>query len=379
LKRNNVKRHLQKKRNQKQAQETAKKTKTAGEKIISAVKKIGGAAVNFVISNPKVILILAIALLLVIIILSCVGMALTLLNGLSGAISAGTSYLAADGDIDEAELRYTEWEADIYLQALNAEISHEGYDEYIFNLATPTHDPYALLAYLTVKYGTFTFAMVQAEMQNIFNQQYTLTFTPSVEIRQRMEERTETWTDEDGVEHTETYEVEVDYEWNILTVTLTAQRFEDVIKPLLNTKEEKERYEIYMLTKGNRQYVGNLLKFNWLSYVSCGYGYRINPTTGEKKYSTGVDIAVPAGTPIIAGGMGTVIESGNSGMYGLNLLIDYGKGIQARYAYCSALYYNAGQTVKTGDIIALSGDSLYVEITKNGRYLNPLFFMDGTR
>jgi murein DD-endopeptidase MepM/ murein hydrolase activator NlpD len=140
-----------------------------------------------------------------------------------------------------------------------------------------------------------------------------------------------------------------------------------------------------MMFKGNRQYVGNPLGFNWLYYVSSGYGYRVHPITGVKDYHTGVDVAVPVGTRIFAGSAGTVIESGNNGNYGLAILIDYGNGVQARYAHCSQLNYDVGQTVQAGDIIALSGDTgtvtgphLHMEIVRNGRHINPFFFMDGT-
>jgi len=103
-----------------------------------------------------------------------------------------------------------------------------------------------------------------------------------------------------------------------------------------------------------RQYVGNPFDYNWLPYVSSKYGYRIHPITGVKDYHTGVDIGLPEGTPIKAGGAGTVLESGNNGNYGLAILIDYGNGITARYAHCSALNFTVGQTVQVGDIMVFS-------------------------
>ena len=140
-----------------------------------------------------------------------------------------------------------------------------------------------------------------------------------------------------------------------------------------------------MLTHGMRQYVGNPFDENWLPYVSSKYGYRIHPISGVKDYHTGVDIGLPEGTPIKAGGAGTVLESGNNGNYGLAILIDYGNGITARYAHCSALNFTVGQTVQAGDIIALVGNTgsstgahLHMEVIKNGRFINPFFFVDGT-
>lgn len=113
LNRHVFKRHLQKQRlkkqNRKQAQEAAKKTaKKTGENVLSATEKIGRAAVLFVKRNPTGVLIALLIFLLVVILQSCVGGALTVGSDLLGAIG-GTSYLSEDEDIDEAELRYTEW------------------------------------------------------------------------------------------------------------------------------------------------------------------------------------------------------------------------------------------------------------------------------
>jgi murein DD-endopeptidase MepM/ murein hydrolase activator NlpD len=297
-------------------------------------------------------------------------------NGLLGA-TGGTSYLAEDEDIDDAELHYTMWETDLLIQALNAATTYPGYNEYRYDIANVGHDPYAMLAYLTAKHDNFTFASVRGDLQDIFNQQYSLTFTRIVEVRSY----TEHWTDEDGNPQSEI----VYYNYYILQTTLTARSFEEVINPLLTTQDEQDRYEIYMFLHGNRQYIGSPFPFCWLPYVSSYYGYRVHPISGEKSYHTGVDIAMPTGTEIQAGGNGTILTAGYNGGYGLCLLVDYGDGITARYAHCSALLVDVGQTVKIGDVIALVGSTgnstgphLHMEIIKNGRFLSPLYFVDGT-
>jgi len=376
-----VKRFMQKKQLRKQYQKQVKAVTNntvikTGETAFSATGKISRVAVNCIKRHPTGVVIALLIFLLIMILQSCVGGALIVGNGLMGAIG-GTSYLSEDEDIDEAELRYTEWETDLLLQALNAEATHSGYDEYRYNIAATGHDSYAMLAYLTAKYDNFTFAEVRGELQYIFNQQYSLTFTRIVEVRSY----TIHWTDEDGTRHSE----RIYYNYYILQTTLTARSFEDVIGPLLTTQDEQDRYEIYMFLHGNRQYVGSPFAFCWLPYVSSYYGYRVHPISGEKDYHAGVDIAVPTDTEIQAGGKGVVLESGYNGGYGLCLLVDYGKGITACYAHCSALLAGVGQTVELGDIIALSGNTgsstgphLHMECIKNGSYLNPLYYVDGT-
>ena len=105
--------------------------------------------------------------------------------------------------------------------------------------------------YLTAKYQSYTRAEVQSELQRIFNQQYKLTLTEEVEIRYREEERTDTWTDEDGNEHTDTYTVQVPYEYYILNVKLTNTPLSTIAE---NNRppEQLEMYRVCLQTSGNK-------------------------------------------------------------------------------------------------------------------------------
>jgi hypothetical protein len=215
-------------------------------------------------------------------------------------------------------------------------------------------------------YDDFTFSSIESVLRGIFNEQYTLTFTATTETRGSGEDA---------------------YTVRILTTTLTARSFSDVITPRITTQEQRERYGVYMFLKGNRQYVGRPIAADWLPYVSSYYGYRVHPIGGAKDYHTGVDIAIPTGTEILGGGAGTVIQTGNDASgYGIFLVIDYGKGITARYAHLSALRVSVGQSVNLGDVIALSGNTgnstgahLHIEVLKDGEFMNPLYYVDGTQ
>jgi hypothetical protein len=367
LKKSLLKKQLHKKRIQKRLQSQAKAT---GGKAVSATKRAARFAVNLVRRNPRAMILLLIGFLIVIIMQSCMAIAISLFSSLGGSVVESTSYLSSDDEINDVSLYYSEWEVDLLLEALDAEKTHEGYDEYRYFLDPLVHDPFAMLAYLTTMYNSFTFDEVEEELLEIFNEQYVLTFTPSVETKTKID--------------TDTGE-EYDVEWHVLTVTLTAQDFEEIITARLETEEEQERYALNMLIKGNRQYIRTPLSYNWLPYVTSNFGYRLCPFTEEKQFHTGIDIALPEGTPLLAGGAGIVMEAGEYGDYGLTILINYGKGISARYAHCSELFFSQWESVDVGDIIALSGDTgastgahLHMEIIKSGKYLNPLFFMGGT-
>ena len=355
---------------QKQAREAAVKT---GEKTLSAAEKIGGAVLSYAKQHPAGALILLLCFMLIMVLQSCAGSALTIGNGFMGALG-GISYMAEDREINAAELAYTQWEADLTLEALNVESTYPGFHEYRYSIDPTGHDPHALLAFLTAKYNDFTLAEIEHILRDIFNEQYTLTFNELVERRSR----TSTWTDENNELQSET----VYYDYYILEVILTAKPFAEVIGPMLTAGSEQDRYDIYNISRGNRQYVGSPFPINWLPYVSCGFGYRVHPITGVLDFHRGIDIALPQGTDIFAGGDGVVTLTDNHSLYGLTVVIDYGGGVHARYSHCSELLVNTGQTVQAGDAIARIGSTgestgphLDLEVIKDGELLNPLYFV----
>ena len=371
------------------ARKAAKKSGKAAEKAAGTVKKAGQAVTKVVRKNPILLLKAAILLLIIMMLMALLSMCATLFSGGSGIVG-GAVYAAGDADIDNAELAYTEWETDLQIQISNAESSHSGYDEYRYRVGDIGHDPFELIGFLTAVYEDFNYYGIEGVLRGIFNEQYQLDFVPEVEIRTRTETRTGTSTYTDpvtGETYTETYtyEVEVEYEYYILNVVLTSQPFYLVIYPRMDA-DQREHFEILMITKGARQYVGNPFDINWLPYVSSNYGYRVHPITGAKDYHKGIDIARTSGTEILAGFDGTVTTAAYDGSYGnyvvIETVVEDGKTLEAKYAHCNTLLVTVGQTVKTGDVIATVGSTgsstgphLHMEVVKDGQYLNPIFFV----
>jgi murein DD-endopeptidase MepM/ murein hydrolase activator NlpD len=95
----------------------------------------------------------------------------------------------------------------------------------------------------------------------------------------------------------------------------------------------------------------------------------------------GIDIGVPIGTPVKATMDGNVIYAGwNTEGYG-NLVVIQNCEYKTYYAHLSIIPVNAGESVRTGMTIALSGSSgnstgphLHYEVRINDRPIDPRIF-----
>ena len=118
--------------------------------------------------------------------------------------------------------------------------------------------------------------------------------------------------------------------------------------------------------------------------TSSGYGERIHPVTGIKKFHRGQDFAVNTGTPVYAPADGAieVTRPSNKGS-GNYLRIFHSHGFSSSYSHLSKFVASKGDFVKKGDLIAYSGNSglssgphLHYEVRFIGRALNPKPFLD---
>ena len=95
----------------------------------------------------------------------------------------------------------------------------------------------------------------------------------------------------------------------------------------------------------------------------------------------GVDIAVPAGTPIRAAKAGSIALAAPYGGYGNYTCIDHGGGLSSCYAHQSSFAITSG-SVGQGDVIGYVGctghcfgDHLHFEIRVNGSPVDPLGYL----
>ena len=113
--------------------------------------------------------------------------------------------------------------------------------------------------------------------------------------------------------------------------------------------------------------------------VVSGFGMRWG------RMHEGIDIAVPAGTPIRAAASGSVVlqqSEAESGGYGNFTCLDHGGGLQTCYAHQSSFAASAGQSVSQGDVIGYVGctghcfgDHLHFEVRINGTPTDPMGYL----
>ena len=232
----------------KQAREAAKQTAKAAGAAATTTEKAAAYAAQFVRRHKGGAVIILLLFCLFLILNSVFSAFPSLGTGMMNAV-VGTSYTAEDEDILGANEDYTALENDLRQKIANIERTHPGYDEYRYDVDELGHNPYELTSYLIAKLRTYTRENVQGELRTLFEAQYKLTLTEEVEIRYRTE--TDTWTDEDGTTHTDTYEVP--YEYYILHVRLQNKTLPVVVNSLLDA-EQKEIYDITLELKGNKPY-----------------------------------------------------------------------------------------------------------------------------
>lgn len=124
-----------------------------------------------------------------------------------------------------------------------------------------------------------------------------------------------------------------------------------------------------------------------LKEMASGYGLRIDPIYGTRRFHAGMDFASNMGTPIYVTGNGKVISADWKQGYGMCIVVDHGFGYETLYGHLSAYKVRAGQQVKRGEQIGCVGNSgkstgphLHYEVHVNGKPDNPshYYFMDLT-
>ncbi|MEU9603719.1 peptidoglycan DD-metalloendopeptidase family protein [Streptomyces sp. NPDC048057] len=125
---------------------------------------------------------------------------------------------------------------------------------------------------------------------------------------------------------------------------------------------------------------------DWVMPVSAdpGTAFGTKGSIWASGQHTGTDFPAPQGTPVVAAGVGTVVEAGWAGAYGQSVVIEHDGGVRTRYAHLSAIEVSVGQTVRAGDAIGAVGSTgnstgphLHLEFIVNGVAVDPMTYLRG--
>lgn len=117
--------------------------------------------------------------------------------------------------------------------------------------------------------------------------------------------------------------------------------------------------------------------------ISSPFGLKRFFNEQARRPHSGIDIAAPRGTDIIAPMDGEIVLTGNFFFNGNSIFIDHGQGLVTMYCHMDKLESEQGQKVKAGDVIGkvgstgrATGPHLHWTVSLNNTRIEPLLFID---
>jgi murein DD-endopeptidase MepM/ murein hydrolase activator NlpD len=117
-------------------------------------------------------------------------------------------------------------------------------------------------------------------------------------------------------------------------------------------------------------------------FNASGFGWRIDPFSGQQAMHEGVDFIADVGTPVVVAAGGVVQFTGFHPQYGNMIDVDHGNDLTTRYAHLSKMYVKEGDVLQRGKRIGDTGSSgrstgphLHFEVRFRGAAQNPTRFL----
>lgn len=175
-----------------------------------------------------------------------------MINSTSGVLT--TTYLSDQNVLSEINQQFSGLEEGLQDEISSVESNYPGYDEYIIEKEGEIgHNTHELLSYITSRCGEIKDSKeAQSIIHDLFTKMYDLSYREEIEIRYRTV--TETYTDEDGNEHTESHEEA--YGYKKLIVTLKKREMDSVVREIFAEYPDNVlHYEALLASKGNMETV----------------------------------------------------------------------------------------------------------------------------
>lgn len=149
-------------------------------------------------------------------------------------------------------------------------------------------------------------------------------------------------------------------------------------------EEEAARLAAQKFNVGSGAIAGAISAGGWThplpgARVTSEYGSRTDPITGAvSAYHSGIDLAMPLGTPVGAAKAGTVSYVGWYGTGGNAVIVNHGDGVRTVYMHLNSFNVSVGDVVQAGQCIAFVGNTgrstgphLHFNVEINKTPINP--------
>lgn len=158
------------------------------------------------------------------------------------------------------------------------------------------------------------------------------------------------------------------------------------LKPVPDLDVET-RIDIAALDTANRMLILQMLPNGYpVEYkgTTGKFGWRKHPILGKREFHAGIDLKAALNTPVVAPADGIVEYAGEheASGYGTLLILSHNYGFKTYYGHLNALKVKIGDSVRKGDVIALTGNTglsngphLHYEVRYLQMKLDPKHFL----
>jgi len=159
----------------------------------------------------------------------------------------------------------------------------------------------------------------------------------------------------DGKDHAQKFKVhDKKYETQYLTVK-NKRKVNPTATDMVRIRKEKVRIQSALKHWSQRDDVNIEFEVPVTGIISSTYGLRRFFNKQPRHPHSGLDIAVPKGTPIKAPAPGVVVETGHFFFNGNPVFVDHGQGLVTMYCHMDRIDVKPGQAINTGDILGVVG------------------------